>query len=192
MDACQHQRKTCIKMMLEVRGREISAKNCRHHPHNLWCHHILHTREHQMASRDSIQSCMVRNCITFILFFFTVHKFNDNDSIVAVRVDKTEFPPDKDDSILRAEENQEPEVPVTSPVRQRHRLVGGAVGGYSSGSSEDSRSSVATPSLHHSYETLNMSDCGLSQPHRPAPKPPGGCRYHHHLTFGVTKIDGNW
>ena len=129
---------------------------------------------------------------TCISFFFTDHKFNDNDSIVAVRVDKTEFPPDKDDSILRAEENHEPEVPVTSPVRQRHRLVGGAGGGYSSGSSEDSRSSVATPSLHHSYETLNMSDCGLSQPHRPAPKPPGGCRFHHHLTLGVTKIDGNW
>ena len=44
-------------------------------------------------------------------------------------------------------------------------------GGYSS--SEDSRSS-ATPSLHHSYETLNMSDSSISasHPHRPAPQPP--------------------
>ena len=43
--------------------------------------------------------------------------------------DKTEFPPDKDDAILDAEESQEPDRPVTSPVRQRHRLstVGGGI-----------------------------------------------------------------
>ena len=76
------------------------------------------------------------------------------------------FPPDKED--------QSPGI-VTSPVRQRTARPGP---GSSSGS-EDGRSSLATPSmsvscLHHSYETLNMSDpgLGLSQPHRPAPKPP--------------------
>ena len=89
--------------------------------------------------------------------------------MIAVRVDKSEFPPDKDETILTAE-NHEPDRPVTSPVRQRHLVVQGG-GGYSS-SSEDSRSSATTTSLHHSYETLNMSDC-VSQPHRPAPKPPG-------------------
>ena len=86
-------------------------------------------------------------------------------------VGRVDFPPDKDDSSLEAE-TPEPERPLTSPVRQRHRVVGG----YSS-SSEESRSSRAstTPSLHHSYETLNISDTGIivSHPHRPAPKPPG-------------------
>ena len=72
------------------------------------------------------------------------------------------FPPDKDEAIITAEDQSSPGRPV----------------GSSSGS-EDGRSSLATPSmsvscLHHSYETLNMSDpgIGLSQPHRPAPKPP--------------------
>ena len=93
--------------------------------------------------------------------------------------DKVEFPPDKDDTAL---ESPEPDRPMTSPVRQRHRLVqhhqgvGGYSTGYTSSSSEDSRSSRSTlPSLHHSYETLNISDTGviISHPHRPAPKPPG-------------------
>ena len=115
--------------------------------------------------------------------------------------DKAEFPPDKDDAILDAEESQEPDRPVTSPVRQRHRLstVGGGItesrwgwnrvvctnlrfncslsGSEDSGSTSGSTAptSGSLGGLHHSYETLslNMSDCGLSQPHRPAPKPPG-------------------
>ena len=94
--------------------------------------------------------------------------------------DKVEFPPDKDDTAL---DSPEPDRPMTSPVRQRHRLVqhhqgvGGYSTGYTSSSSEDSRSSRSStlPSLHHSYETLNISDTGviISHPHRPAPKPPG-------------------
>ena len=69
------------------------------------------------------------------------------------------FPPDKEEAIISCGDNDQ---------------------GVTSSGSEDGRSSLATPSmsvscLHHSYETLNMSDPGLgvlSQPHRPAPKPP--------------------
>lgn len=86
------------------------------------------------------------------------------------------FPPDKEDkgdqeeAIISAGVPG-PARPLTSPVRRRVRPGPG-----SSSGSEDGRSSLATPSLslHHSYETLNMSEpgLGLSQPHRPAPKPP--------------------
>ena len=83
------------------------------------------------------------------------------------------FPPDHPQDAIMACDDQGPMRPVTSPQ-------GGRRTGASSSGSEDGRSSLATPSmsvscLHHSYETLNMSDPGLgvlSQPHRPAPKPP--------------------
>ena len=52
-------------------------------------------------------------------------------------------------------------------------LSGSEDSGSTSGSTAPTSGSLG--GLHHSYETLslNMSDCGLSQPHRPAPKPPG-------------------
>lgn len=68
-----------------------------------------------------------------------------------------DFPPDKDETAV-TEEQEEPELPVSSPVGRRQY-------------SETSEESLA--SRHHSYETLNMSEIITSIPHRPAPKPPG-------------------
>ena len=58
-------------------------------------------------------------------------------------------------------------------LRFKCSLSGSEDSGSTSGSTAPTSGSLG--GLHHSYETLslNMSDCGLSQPHRPAPKPPG-------------------
>ena len=62
---------------------------------------------------------------------------------------------------------------VCTNLRFNCFLSGSEDSGSTSGSTAPTSGSLG--GLHHSYETLslNMSDCGLSQPHRPAPKPPG-------------------